>query len=102
MSLGRALRERGVAVATPAALRTLSTAERARSVVLVQDAFTSYFETPLVLDLIDLFRALGFRPWLAPYRPNGKPLHVHGFLKAFETSRDGERRDAAGSGGHGR
>jgi Fe-S oxidoreductase len=50
----------------------------------VQDAFTSYFETPLVLDLIDLIRALGFRPWLAPYRPNGKPLHVHGFLKAFE------------------
>ena len=50
----------------------------------MQDAFTSYFETPLVLDLIDLIRALGFRPWLAPYRPNGKPLHVHGFLKAFE------------------
>ena len=84
VSLGRALRERGVAVATPAALRSLSVEERARSVVLVQDAFTSYFETPLVLDLIDLIRALGFRPWLAPYRPNGKPLHVHGFLKAFE------------------
>ncbi|MGF7212580.1 FAD/FMN-containing dehydrogenase/Fe-S oxidoreductase [Skermanella aerolata] len=84
VSLRRALRERDIAVATPAALRSLSVEERAGSVVLVQDAFTSYFETPLVLDLIDLIRALGFRPWLAPYRPNGKPLHVHGFLKAFE------------------
>ncbi len=27
---------------------------------------------------------LGIRPWLAPFRPNGKPLHVHGFLGAFE------------------
>ena len=52
--------------------------------MIVQDAFTTYYETPLLLDLIDLIQALGFRPWLAPYRPNGKALHVHGFLGAFE------------------
>jgi Fe-S oxidoreductase len=52
--------------------------------VVVQDAFTSYYETPLLLDLVDLIQALGFRPWLAPYRPNGKALHVHGFLGPFE------------------
>ena len=79
---GASLRRAGMAEATPAALRALSTDERARSVVVVQDAFTSYYETPLVLDLLDLIRALGFRPWLAPFRPNGKPLHVHGFLGA--------------------
>jgi Fe-S oxidoreductase len=45
---------------------------------------TSYYETLLVLDLIDLIKVLGFRPWLAPFRPNGKPLHVHGFLGRFE------------------
>ena len=50
----------------------------------MQDAFTSYYETPLLLDLLDLVQALGFRAWLAPYRPNGKALHVHGFLGAFE------------------
>ena len=33
--------------------------------------------------LLDLIQALGFRPWLAPYRPNGKALHVHGFLGPF-------------------
>ena len=41
-----------------------------------------------------LLIALGFRPWLAPFRPNGKPLHVHGFLGAFERLAARQRRDA--------
>jgi Fe-S oxidoreductase len=84
VNIDRAIKERGVAIATPDVLRALSETERARSVVIVQDAFTSYYETPLLLDLLELVQALGFRPWLAPYRPNGKALHVHGFLGAFE------------------
>src|SRR4051812_6084550 len=83
MDIGRELRKRGVAIATPDALRALDEAERGRSVVIVQDAFTSYYETPLLLDLLDLVQLLGFQPWLAPYRPNGKALHVHGFLGPF-------------------
>ncbi|WP_027283111.1 D-2-hydroxyglutarate dehydrogenase YdiJ [Roseomonas gilardii] len=83
IDLGAALRARGIALATPEALRGLDEAERARSVVLVQDAFTSFNETPLVLDVLDLLAAIGARPWVSPYRPNGKPLHVHGFLGAF-------------------
>ena len=62
----------------------------------MQDAFTSYYETPLLLDLLDLVQALGFRAWLAPYRPNGKALHVHGFLGAVRAPRIGQRGDAAG------
>jgi Fe-S oxidoreductase len=77
------LRARGISVASPAALRTLSPTERATSLVVVQDAFTSHYEAELLLDLFDLLRLLGFRPWIAPYRSNGKPLHVHGFLGAF-------------------
>ena len=46
----------------------LDEAERARSVVLVQDAFTSFNETPLVLDVLDLLLAIGARPFVAPYR----------------------------------
>ncbi|OYD83800.1 D-2-hydroxyglutarate dehydrogenase YdiJ [Azospirillum brasilense] len=84
LDLRRELASRGVRVATPAALQALDEAERARSVIVVQDAFTSAYETRLVLDLLDLVAALGFRPWLAPFRPNGKPLHVHGFLGRFE------------------
>jgi Fe-S oxidoreductase len=97
----RELGWRGVEEATPRLLRALSETERARSVVIVQDAFTSHFETPLVLDLLDLLKAIGFRPWLAPFRPNGKPLHVHGFLHAFEraaSSNAAMLRDLAATG----
>jgi len=82
--IGRRLRQRQVEIADPAALARLGPEERARSVVLVQDAFTRYFEGEVVLDTVDLLRALGFRVWLAPYLPNGKPQHVHGFLGPFE------------------
>lgn len=81
--LAPALGKLGVATATPEALRALSEAERARAVVVVQDAFTSHFEAPVVADLCALLIELGFRPWLAPFRPNGKPVHVHGFLARF-------------------
>jgi FAD/FMN-containing dehydrogenase/Fe-S oxidoreductase len=84
IDLRRALRARGIPLATPAALEKLGTEQRARAVVLVQDAFTSHYETGLVLDVLDLLAALGFTPLLAPYRPNGKALHVHGFLGAFQ------------------
>lgn len=84
LNLGRELRTRRVGIATPDRLLGIDRTERSRSVVIVQDAFTSYYETPLLLALVDLLQALGFRPWLAPYRPNGKALHVHGFLGSFE------------------
>jgi Fe-S oxidoreductase len=77
------LRARGISVASPGALEALSPAERAKSLIVVQDAFTSHYEVGLLLDLFDLLLLLGVRPWIAPYRPNGKPLHVHGFLGAF-------------------
>ena len=84
LDLRRAAASRGVLEATPAALRALSNEERRKSVVVVQDAFTSYYDTDVVLDFLELLRRLGFRAWLAPYRPNGKPLHVLGFLGRFE------------------
>ena len=70
--------------ATPEALSKLSEADRRKSVVLVQDGFTTHFECGLVLAFCEFIQRIGFQPWLAPYRPNGKPLHVLGFLKAFQ------------------
>jgi Fe-S oxidoreductase len=81
--LPEAIRERGIAWATPSELAALSASQREKAVIVVQDAFTSFFETQLVLDVIDLLRILGFVPLLAPFMPNGKPLQVHGFLNAF-------------------
>ncbi|MDR3430021.1 FAD-binding and (Fe-S)-binding domain-containing protein [Silvimonas sp.] len=83
VDLVAALRKRGFAMAIPQVLQTLDEARRSQSVIIVQDAFTSYFETGLVLDLFDLLKALGFNPLLAPFKANGKPLHVHGFLGRF-------------------
>jgi FAD/FMN-containing dehydrogenase/Fe-S oxidoreductase len=72
-----------VGIASVAALRDLTPQQRSRSVVLVQDAFTRYFETPLLASFIQLAHRLGYRVFLAPFSVNGKPLHVHGFLGAF-------------------
>ena len=85
----QALRRCGIPLATPARVVQLSEAQRARAVILVQDAFTSYFETGLVLDVIELLGRLGFQVLVAPFKPNGKPLHVHGFLGAFNKAAQG-------------
>lgn len=83
-SLISGMKARGVQFATPELIKGLSIEERDNAVIIVQDAFTSYFESQLVLDLIDLLTGLGFYVLMAPFKPNGKPLHVHGFMKAFE------------------
>ncbi len=70
-------------LASKSVLESLSADEKSMAVVIVQDAFTSYFEAELVNDVFKLLKALGYIPLLAPYKPNGKPLHVHGFLKSF-------------------
>ena len=77
------LKQRNIRYASAAALAALTEAEKQRSVIIVQDAFTRFFETELVLDTLDFLQTLGIQPWIAPYQANGKPLHVHGFRKAF-------------------
>ncbi|MTD12028.1 FAD-binding protein [Acinetobacter sp. YIM 103518] len=57
------------------------------AVFIVQDAFTRYFDTPILIDLIKLVRKLGKKPYIVPYFANGKPLHVHGFIAQFEILR---------------
>lgn len=83
-SLKKGMEARSIEFATMEHVSTLSVAQREKSVIIVQDAFTSYFETQLVLDLIDLLGKLGFYVMVAPFKANGKPLHVHGFMDQFE------------------
>ncbi|MBD8493325.1 FAD-binding oxidoreductase [Pseudomonas syringae] len=84
MDLRAACARWNVGIATPERLAALSPAQRERTVILVQDAFTRYFETPLVADWLELISRLGYQVYLAPYAPNGKPLQVQGFMAAFE------------------
>lgn len=65
------------------ALQGLSPEERTRHVVLVQDAFTSFFDGQVLLATYDLLTELGYHVHVAPFRENGKGLHIKGFMRAF-------------------
>ncbi len=91
-SLKKQLATWGVTEATPNSLGLLTEAQKARSVVIVQDAFTSYFEARLVIDIVELLSRLNVRVYVAPFSPNGKPLHVQGFLGAFERTAETQAR----------
>ncbi|GAA5214646.1 FAD-binding and (Fe-S)-binding domain-containing protein [Corallincola platygyrae] len=70
-------------------LKAIPAEQRSQYVLVVQDPFTTYYDADVVRDLILLIEKLGFRPVLLPFKPNGKPQHVKGFLKAFaKTARD--------------
>ncbi len=73
----------GIYEASPERLAALDAASRAKSLIIVQDAFTRFFEAEVLLDVLECLKKLGFTPWLAPFMPNGKPLHVQGFLREF-------------------
>lgn len=92
LSLRRELARRNVPVATPAKLAHLDTAARSRAVVFVPDAFTEHFDPQVLLDAVEVARLLGLSPFVAPPLVNGKALHVHGYLGAFQKT---ARRTAA-------
>ncbi|KKO46475.1 membrane protein [Arsukibacterium ikkense] len=66
-----------------AALQQLAPGDKAKTVLLVQDPFTSFYEAELAADALRLIEKLGFNPVLLPFLPNGKPQHVKGFLREF-------------------
>ncbi|WP_088328804.1 FAD-binding and (Fe-S)-binding domain-containing protein [Lacimicrobium sp. SS2-24] len=65
------------------ALQKLNEKQRQRHVLIVQDPFTSFYEAEVITDLVKLAKKLGLTPVLLPFKPNGKPQHVKGFLKEF-------------------
>lgn len=73
-----------VEIATPEKLKKISKKQHEKTVIIVQDAFTRYFETSLLANFIKLATHLGYKVFVTPFTPNGKPLNVLGFTKAFE------------------
>ena len=65
------------------ALAALSPEQKAKTVLIVQDPFTSFYDAQVVFDLVQLAKRLGFNPVVLPFKPNGKPAHVKGFLRRF-------------------
>jgi FAD/FMN-containing dehydrogenase/Fe-S oxidoreductase len=77
----RRLARRGIPISPPAELERLP--KDARIVVVLQDAFTTFYEPDVLEASCLLLRTLGFEPHVLPYFENGKALHIKGFLRAF-------------------
>lgn len=64
-------------------LERMSAEQKAKTVLVVQDPFTSYYDARVVADFIRTAEKLGRRPVLLPFSPNGKAQHIKGFLNRF-------------------
>jgi len=64
-------------------LEALSDEQKTKTVLVVQDPFTSYYDAQVVADFIRLVERLGYQPVLLPFSPNGKAQHIKGFLNRF-------------------
>lgn len=74
------------AASTPAALAALGALapqQKLRTVILVEDSFTSSFDTGAAQAVHDLLLQLGYQVHLAAPLANGKALHVLGMLERF-------------------
>ena len=72
-----------------AQLQALSDDQKAKTLLIVQDPFTSFYEAELIADWVNLCEKMGVNAVILPFKPNGKPQHVKGFLREFaETAQD--------------
>ena len=55
-------------------------------VFIAQDAFTSSFESQLIVETVRSLEFMGYRPIVLPFVANGKPQHVKGFLNQFKNT----------------
>lgn len=83
-SFARGLRERGAEFFSVSSVEKSSPEERARTVLLAQDVFTTYYEPGVALATYDLLTRLGRRVLVLPFLSNGKALHVKGFVSWFD------------------
>jgi Fe-S oxidoreductase len=65
------------------ALQAIPVEARSQYVLVVQDPFNSFYNAKLVHNFIRLIESLGLKPVLLPFKPNGKPAHIKGFLEKF-------------------
>lgn len=81
--LAAGLLERGAPRFDLDALRRAGAEEKQRTVLIAQDAFTTFYESNVALAVYDVLHRLGLRVVFLPYRENGKALHIKGFMARF-------------------
>ncbi len=100
-TLKRGLAERRAQFFSREVVERLNDRERAQAVFLVQDVFTSYYESEVALATYDVLSRMGKRVIVLPFRENGKGLHIKGFLRRFRkvAARNADLlREASGTG----
>ena len=83
LNLKHSLKERNAPEFNLKEFDEFTEAEKEKTVCIVQDIYTSVYETRIALTIYDFLTALGFRVYFTPFRINGKPAYVKGFLKYF-------------------
>jgi FAD/FMN-containing dehydrogenase/Fe-S oxidoreductase len=76
------LRRHGIPISDLEALSALPKSDKV--VIVLQDAFTSFYEPGVLEASCLVLRALGFSPHVMPYFENGKALHIKGFFRQFK------------------
>ncbi len=77
-SLKTLMRKNGFHFATPHAIKHAD-----NPVLIVQDAYTSFYEAQTVLSVLQILRKIGYEPLVLPFRQSGKSWHVRGFKEKF-------------------
>jgi FAD/FMN-containing dehydrogenase/Fe-S oxidoreductase len=83
ISLKKELKKRNVIELNIDKLKQLPQDKAEKSVILLQDTFSSFYEPTLLLCIYDFLTKLGFVVYIAPFFASGKPQHVKGFLRKF-------------------
>ncbi len=73
----------GVLKANPEYLNNLSEDQKRKTLLIILDSFTTYFEDDAPIAHIELLQVLGYDVFYIPCYQNGKALHVKGFLQQF-------------------
>ena len=70
-------------------LKNIASSNSERSVILYQDALTSFYEPQTIIALEKLIQKLGHTLYIPPFKENGKPKHVLGYRDQFtQTAKD--------------
>lgn len=83
LSITQELKQRNTPIFDVEQIKKLSEEDKSKSVILLQDTFTSFYEPEVLLSIYDVLTKIGYTVYVAPFFVNGKPWHVRGFLKKF-------------------
>ncbi|OGT29866.1 MAG: hypothetical protein A3E87_08980 [Gammaproteobacteria bacterium RIFCSPHIGHO2_12_FULL_35_23] len=78
------IKQHNIPIVTLEQLQALNFNDSKRTIVVIQDWLTSFYQVNLVVSYYHLLRHLGFQVYLLKWFANGKPLQVNGYLPAFK------------------